>query len=282
MTDLYLDSAGLDYLISQLDSRYSNTGGNVDLSDYVTNEELQEILANYTPSSGEVKGIKSVALVNYELIVTYTDDTFVNLGNIRGAKGQDGYTPIKGIDYFDGTNGIDGRDGINGVDGYSPTCTVTKDGTVATITCTDKNGTTTATISDGENGTGGGSSSSGEVYSTEPTAIGTWINGKTIYRKVITCNFTTNANSGTPVVESFSHGCTITQVIQYHLIKTSGQWNQIDSLGAYPAPLSNFTSYNNMKDYMISCSIAPSSVMIQHGSRTNGWKYYCILDYTTD
>ena len=32
---------------------------------------------------------------------------------------------------------------------------------------------------------GGSSSGSGEVYSTEETAIGTWIDGKTIYRKVI-------------------------------------------------------------------------------------------------
>lgn len=76
----------------------------------------------------------------------------------------------------------------NGKDGVSPTVTVTKEGKVATITCTDVNGTTTATISDGADGSssgGGSSSGSGEVYSTEEIAIGTWIDGKTIYRKVI-------------------------------------------------------------------------------------------------
>ncbi len=41
------------------------------------------------------------------------------------------------------TNGRDGNDGI------SPTATVTKSGKVATITITDKNGTTTETVSDG-------------------------------------------------------------------------------------------------------------------------------------
>lgn len=42
-------------------------------------------------------------------------------------------------------------------------------------------------IDDGNSGSGGGgsSSSSGEVYSTEETRIGTWIDGKPLYRKVI-------------------------------------------------------------------------------------------------
>ena len=43
---------------------------------------------------------------------------------------------------------------INGM-GYSPTATVSKTGSTATITITDKNGTTTAQISDGTNGTNG-------------------------------------------------------------------------------------------------------------------------------
>lgn len=72
-----------------------------------------------------------------------------------GKDGKDGYTPVKGIDYFDG---VDGTDGVDGVDGYSPTATVVKVGKTATITITDKNGTTTAQISDGDSGGGGGTS----------------------------------------------------------------------------------------------------------------------------
>ena len=52
-----------------------------------------------------------------------------------------------------GTDGRDGVDGQNGADGYSPTATVVKTGDTATIEITDKNGTTTATISDGTAGT---------------------------------------------------------------------------------------------------------------------------------
>ena len=50
------------------------------------------------------------------------------LGNIKGADGKDGYTPVKGVDYFDGADGYtpvkgvdyfdgaDGKDGENGKD----------------------------------------------------------------------------------------------------------------------------------------------------------------------
>ena len=44
---------------------------------------------------------------------------------------------------------------VKGEDGFSPTATVEKVGKVATITITDKNGTTTATIKDGEGSEGG-------------------------------------------------------------------------------------------------------------------------------
>ena len=59
---------------------------------------------------------------------------------------------------FDGPAGPAGQDGTDGQDGYSPTATVTKSGKVATITITDKNGTTTAEVHDGEDGGGGGTS----------------------------------------------------------------------------------------------------------------------------
>ena len=47
---------------------------------------------------------------------------------------------------------------LNGADGFSPIATVTKSGNVATITITDKNGTTTANVYDGS---GGGSYTAG-------------------------------------------------------------------------------------------------------------------------
>ena len=57
-----------------------------------------------------------------------------------------------GIDGQDGQDGQNGRDGRDGQDGFSPTATVSKNGSVTTITITDKNGTTTKTVNDGANG----------------------------------------------------------------------------------------------------------------------------------
>lgn len=45
--------------------------------------------------------------------------------------------------------------GADGEDGYSPTATVTKSGGTATISITDKNGTTTETVEDGQDGNDG-------------------------------------------------------------------------------------------------------------------------------
>lgn len=65
----------------------------------------------------------------------------------KGAKGDKGDK---------GDTGATGADGQPGADGYSPSATVSKVGKVATITITDKNGTTTAEIRDGEDGSGTG------------------------------------------------------------------------------------------------------------------------------
>ncbi len=51
--------------------------------------------------------------------------------------------------------GINGTNGQNGADGFSPTATVTQTSGGATISITDKNGTTTANISNGANGQNG-------------------------------------------------------------------------------------------------------------------------------
>lgn len=84
-----------------------------------------------------------------------------------GAAGADGHTPVLTSSkvgkvttvYADGTSlatlndGNDGQDGTNGTDGqdgYSPSASVSKVGDTATITITDKGGTTTANVYDGE------------------------------------------------------------------------------------------------------------------------------------
>lgn len=72
----------------------------------------------------------------------------------QGPKGDTGETGATGATGPQGPQGIQGPSGSDGADGFSPTATVSKSGSTATITITDKNGTTTAEIHDGQGDTG--------------------------------------------------------------------------------------------------------------------------------
>ncbi len=82
----------------------------------------------------------------------YADGTF-SFGIPQGEKGDTGEQGPEGPEGPAGQDGRDGQDGAPGADGFSPTASVSKSGKVATITITDKNGTTTAQVSDGADGT---------------------------------------------------------------------------------------------------------------------------------
>ena len=65
---------------------------------------------------------------------------------IQGIQGEQG---IQGVQGIQGEKGEKGETGATGQDGFSPTLTITKQGTVTTVTATDKNGTTSSQILDG-------------------------------------------------------------------------------------------------------------------------------------
>lgn len=67
-----------------------------------------------------------------------------------GPKGPKGDTGPQGLQ---GETGPQGPKGEKGADGFSPIATVMKSGDTATITITDKNGTTTAQVKDGSDAT---------------------------------------------------------------------------------------------------------------------------------
>lgn len=202
----YLDESGLSELWEKIKKYVADNGSGtaVDLSDYYTKEqtnsligtidltkyytktETDALLAGISGGTGTAGkdgvGIKSVALTNYELIVTLTDGTVTNLGSVRGATGETGSTGAKGDKGDPGTNGI------NGTDGISPTATVTTTSTGATISITDKNGTTTATITNGTNGTNGtkGADGTNGTDGISPTVVANSGNTDSIYKLDIT------------------------------------------------------------------------------------------------
>jgi len=142
---------------------------------------------------------------NKKYLGTYTDSTKADSSDPT----KYSWSLIKGAD------GKDGKDGKDGQDGYSPTATVTKNGSVTTITITDKNGTTTKTVNDGTNGS--------------PGAPG--VNGKTTYFHVKYSNDggqTFTANSGETPGKWMGHYTDFTEadstsVSKYTWIKIEGE-----------------------------------------------------------
>ena len=89
----------------------------------------------------------------------------LNLGipqGLKGDKGDKGDPGEQGIQGIPGVDGQDGQDGAPGADGFSPTVEVSKDGSVTTISITDKTGPKTAQISDGAKGDKGDKGDPGE------------------------------------------------------------------------------------------------------------------------
>ena len=86
---------------------------------------------------------------NNQIVFTMSDGTEFISGKIPTVKGDKG-DPFKYSDFTP-----EQLDSLKGSDGFSPSAKIEKVGDTATITITDKDGTTTATIKDGQGGTGG-------------------------------------------------------------------------------------------------------------------------------
>ena len=205
----YLDREGGKYLATKLKSYVDNkvtdlpSGGTVDLTNYYTKEETDQLLANLPSGGTGTKGdkgdkgdagvgISSIRLVNYELIITLTDGTVHNFGNVRGEKGAQG------------------EKGTNGTNGVSPTVSVTETTNGHTVAITDVNGTQSFNVlngKDGKDGASGGSSGGGSAityaYDTEIATGETWVDGKPIYLKVFHINGSSSQPSSSIIFSSY-------------------------------------------------------------------------------
>lgn len=125
--------------------KYSNDGGKT-----------------FTSNSGETVGDYIGTCTDYNLndpttVASYTWAKIKGEQGIQGAKGDKGEQGAKG------ETGATGPQGAKGNDGVSPTVSISKSGTVTTITITDKNGTHTQTVNDGTNGTAGKAGADGKT-----------------------------------------------------------------------------------------------------------------------
>lgn len=128
-------------------------------------------------------GIASAVLnPDYTLTLYFTDGTHYTTPSIRGAQGEKGDKGDKGDQGIPGQRGEQGErgeQGVKGDPGFSPTATVSKSGTVTTLTVTDEDGTTTAEILDGAPGAKGDTGAQGAqgIPGVSPTVTVTDITG---------------------------------------------------------------------------------------------------------
>lgn len=121
------------------------------MANYRTVTATATIATNTVTANGEVsEHIFTADADGQQVIVT---DPYVAVKTVEDGvllTVRDAHEETQAVIY-NGQKGDKGDKGNPGVDGFSPIATVTKSGDVATISITDKNGTTTATVEDGSN-----------------------------------------------------------------------------------------------------------------------------------
>ena len=286
----YLDREGGKYLATKLKSYVDNKvtdlpSGTVDLTNYYTKEETDQLLANLPSGGTGTKGdkgdagvgVSSIKSVNYELIITLTDGTVHNLGNVRGEKGAQG------------EKGADGINGTNGTDGVSPTVSVTETTNGHTVAITDVNGTQSFNILNGKDGASGGSSGGGSAityaYDTEIATGETWVDGKPIYLKVFHINGSSSQPSSSIIFSSYKEqnkfAETIVSVIP---VWKSGNRVITGNMIDISDMVSNITNANeNIVQRTLNCWIdndAKFTVSISKGKRMYSYGCDVFVKYT--
>lgn len=136
-----------------IDATQTPTGATVTITNR-NNVEKTVTISNGLPGKDGVDGKDGTNGTN-GITPTIGNNGDWFLGDVDTGKPSRGEQGVQGEPGQPGKDGTNGTNGTNGTDGFSPIATVSKSGSTATISITDKNGTTTATVSDGINGTNG-------------------------------------------------------------------------------------------------------------------------------
>lgn len=100
----------------------------------VTDEQIKKAVENYL-AENPIGGVDEAEV--QRIVAEYVE---AHKEELKGDKGE---------------SGVDGKDGLPGEDGFSPVAKVEQTSNGAVITITDKNGTTSATVSNGKDGADG-------------------------------------------------------------------------------------------------------------------------------
>ena len=312
----FLDKRGTDHLIDELKAYIDSIpNGNVDLSNYVTKEELQAKLdaldinidlSSYATKEELTQAINSIDLSAYAKKTDIPSlDGYAKKTDIPDVSGYltsipEEYvteTELNAKGYLTEHQDLSAyalKTEIPSTDGLATTEYV--DNAVSNIPTTDLSNyyTKSETYSKTEvdnlvansGGSGGSSGGASDVYSTEETAIGTWIDGKTIYRKVIEVGklaTVSNGNYGTVTTTFSDVACgdllRTTGIIKYGTttrIVVDGGFSNIQL-----NPSTNHSTYiNNVEKSRLTMIGSSTSVKLWYGADWGGYKYTLVVEYT--
>lgn len=120
-------------------------------------------------------------------------------------------------------------------------------------------------------GSGGGNPK--EVYSTEETRIGTWIDGKPLYRKVFTSRFPSSMNSGQSDVGKISNAETIVSLYGF------GPDGDVEN--KYPLPSSGHDGYIELYAYRYPAAYTGIFIYTKLNVSSLGLQpFHVIVEYT--
>lgn len=158
----------------------------------------------------------------------------------KGDTGANGTNGKDGKDGKDGTNGTNGVDGQDGEDGFSPIITETQTSTGYDISITDKNGTRTISLLNGQDGNAnpqifywdGSTDSTGlafwnEVYQAQKERPCIVIHAKVLQGNYVTFSWNYNNNMPTTSFE------TIEPNVYSRVVSSVNQSSGFDSLSVY-------------------------------------------------
>lgn len=133
---------------------------------------------------------------------------------------------------------------------------------------------------DGKDGTGGSGGASSEVYSTDEIEVGTWIDGKPIYQKVVPVTLSSTAKSGSVASDVTKIESTVSALVDMRAVRTQSQFMVMSTTYIMNTSISYITSFADFKDAILSMSLAKDGTLfINHGYKYNGWKLNIILKY---
>ena len=316
----YLDVDGARHLVQELKVYIQEIlNGNIDITQYATKEELSNAvssidLTDYAKTSDipsldgyakstDIPSLDGYATKSYvdENIANVTTGGEVDLSNYVTKDTvytkEDVYTKAETNALIPSTEGLATETYVDNAVSNVPTTDLTGYATeeyvstaINSIPATDLSNyyTKSETYSKTEvdtlvaNSGGGSSSGSGEVYSTEEVAIGKWIDGSTIYRKVFEMTIRSDIQNGTPIITSIEHGIeNFNQLVDLRCINNnSSMKTSIGAYGLMPVNLTNLSSWTNIKNYSIRSAVTKTKIMIDAGVRWKGAVITVIVEYT--